>query len=73
MIKMIIKKGTTVCPSKIGHNNFHYPDVSKEYVTSMDIEVSRLYWALRDDKTPVEVISPVDYLPYKVLWIELPV
>ena len=70
---MRIKKGTVVCPSEVGHNNFHYPEMDKEYILSMDIEVSRLYWAARDGKIPVKVISPEDYLPYKVLWVELPV
>ena len=70
---MIIKKGTIVCPSKIGHYNFHYPETDKEYVLPMDIEVTILYWAVRDGKTPVKVESPVDYFQYKVLWVELPV
>ena len=70
---MIVKKGTTVYPSKIGYHNFHYPETEVSYVLTLDIEVKRLHWSVREGKTPVKVVSPEDYLPYKVLWVELPV
>ncbi len=69
---MIVKKGTVVCPSEAGHYNFYYPQIDKEYILSMDIEVVRLNWSVRDGKIPVKVISPEDYLPYKVLWLDVP-
>lgn len=70
---MIIKKGTTVYPSEIGQYSFHYPQTEDPYVLLMDIEVSRLPWAPRDNKIPVKISSPEDYLPYSVLWLEMPV
>ena len=70
---MIIKKGTTVYPSIKGEYNFHYPQIEDPYVLLMDIEVDRLHWAERDNKIPVKISSPEDYLPYSVLWLETPV
>ena len=70
---MVIKKGTTVYPSKLGYRNFHYPQNEVPYVLTLNIEVKTLHWSVREGKTPVKVVSPEDYLPYKVLWIELPV
>ena len=70
---MVIKKGTTVYPSEVGHNNFYYPHIDNPYILTMDIEVERIAWTPREEKYPVRVCSPENYLPYKVLWIELPV
>ena len=70
---MIIRKGTTVYPSERGHYNFHYPQKDRPYELSLDIEVKDLHWVRHDSLIPVEVISPKNYLPYVVLWIEEPV
>ena len=69
---MIVRKGTTVYPSVKGEYNFHYPQIEDPHVLLMDIEVNRLHWAVRCDKIPVKVCSPENYLPYSVLWIEMP-
>tara|TARA_R100000995_G_scaffold24146_1_gene10400 strand:+ start:6588 stop:6815 length:228 start_codon:yes stop_codon:yes gene_type:complete len=70
--KMKIKKDTIVYPSTMGHYNFHYPKLDEEYVLTMDIEVSHLHWAESEGLFPVKIISPVNYLPYKVLWVSVP-
>jgi len=40
----IIPKGTSVCPSEKGHNNFYYPKLNKCIIISEDVEVIRLNW-----------------------------
>ena len=70
---MTIKKGTTVYPSVKGEYNFHYPQIEMPHILTLEIQVKKLHWAVREGKTPVEVVSPENYLPYKVLWVELPV
>ena len=70
---MILRKGTTVYPSARGHYNFYYPRKTSPYILSMDIEVKDLHWVRQGNMLPVEVVSPKDYLPYVVLWIEQPV
>ena len=72
MDMITIKKGTLVYPSEIGQYNFYYPQIEKPHTLSMDIQVSKLHWAVRDNKTPVKVCSPENYIPYGVLWIEMP-
>ena len=69
---MKISKGTTVYPSDLGQYNFHYPKMDDPYTLSMDIDVKVLHWIRYDKLTPVEVISPKNYLPYAVLWIKEP-
>ena len=69
---MIVKKGTTVYPSEIGQYNFHYPQDEDPYILTLDVEVTKLHWAKRNNKTPVKVRSPENYLPYSVLWVEVP-
>jgi hypothetical protein len=39
----------------------------------MDIQVSKLHWSKRNNKTPVKVCSPENYIPYSVLWLKMPV
>lgn len=70
---MIIKKGTTVYPSVIGHYNFYYPNTNDPFILTMNIEVEKLPWKSTSKKVPVTISSPENYLQYKVLWIELPV
>ena len=41
---VIIPKGTSICPSEKGHNNFYYPKLNKCIIISEDIEVKRLHW-----------------------------
>ena len=67
-----LRKGTVVYPSEIGEYNFHYPQTQDPYILTMDIQVSKLHWAVRDNKTPVKVCSPENYIPYSVLWLETP-
>ena len=69
---MIVKKGTTVYPSEIGQYNFHYPQDKDPHILTLDVEVVKLHWAIRNNKTPVKVCSPENYLPYSVLWVEAP-
>jgi hypothetical protein len=70
---MILPKGTTVYPSERGHYNFHYPQKDNPYELSLDIQVKDLHWVRQDNMIPVEVISPKNYLPYVVLWVDQPV
>ena len=39
---MIVRKGTTVYPSVIGHYNFYYPNTNDPFILSMSIEVEKL-------------------------------
>ena len=41
---IIIPKGTRVCPSELGHNNFYYPLSNKGTILTKDLHVSRLAW-----------------------------
>jgi hypothetical protein len=43
--KTIIPKGTSVCPSELGHNNFYYPKLNKCTILTDDIEVQQLAYA----------------------------
>ena len=70
---MIIKKGTTVYPSEVGQYNFHYPLEEDPYILTLDVRVDKLHWASRNNKIAVKVCSPENYLPYSVLWLEMPV
>jgi len=71
---MIIKKGTTVYPSKLGQYNFHYPQLESPLELTMDVEGKKLSWVNHNsDLHPLEVVSPKGYLPYTVLWIKEPV
>ena len=42
--KIIIPKGTSICPSERGHNNFYYPKLNKCTILTDDIEVYQLSW-----------------------------
>jgi hypothetical protein len=68
-----LKQGTTVYPSKLGHYNFHYPDLDTKYELTIDITVKDLHWIGYDNFIATEVISPEKYLPYVVIWIKKPV
>ena len=70
---MIVRKGTTVYPSVIGHYNFYYPNINDPFILSMSIKVEKLTWKTTGKKIPVKISSPENYLQYKVLWIEQPV
>jgi hypothetical protein len=67
-----LKKGTVVYSSVVGQYNFHYPQVKDPYILTMDIKVSRLHWATQEGLSPVKIISPINYIPYKVLWVSVP-
>ena len=41
---IIIPKGTRVCPSELGHNNFYYPHSNKGSLLTKDLRVSKLAW-----------------------------
>tara|TARA_R110002110_G_scaffold24292_1_gene91219 strand:- start:754 stop:966 length:213 start_codon:yes stop_codon:yes gene_type:complete len=70
---MLLKKGTVIYPSHIGYYNFHYPDLHKKYELTIDTTVKDLPWAEYDNFIATQVVSPKDYLPYAVLWVEKPV
>jgi hypothetical protein len=70
---MNLNKGTTVCPSQLGQYNFHYPSENNFYVLDINIEVEPLPWISISGFIAVKVVSPVDYLPYKILWTRPPV
>jgi len=73
-VSMIIKKGTTVYPSKLGQYNFHYPQLESPLELTMDIEGRSLSWVSHSSELhPLEVVSPKGYLPYTVLWVRTPV
>ena len=68
-----LKQGTLVCPSKLGHYNFHYPDLDNALELARDITVKDLHWIGFDDFIATEVITPENYLPFVVIWIKKPV
>jgi hypothetical protein len=41
---VIIPKGTRICPSELGHNNFYYPLPNKGTILTKDLQVSALAW-----------------------------
>ena len=41
---IIIPKGTRICPSEQGHNNFYYPLRNKGTILTKDLKVSTLAW-----------------------------
>ena len=65
-MKTIIKKGTPVKESEVGHNNFHYP-TGLEYELTCNVEATQLHW-----------VTPANYSAYltinlannRVIWIE---
>lgn len=71
---MILKKGTTVYPSKLGQYNFHYPEVENPLQLTLNVETKQLSWVNHGSEfLPLEVVSPQGYFPYTVLWIKRPV
>jgi len=41
---IIIPKGTRVCLSERGHNNFYYPLAHKQIILAHDVEAEQLPW-----------------------------
>ena len=66
---MIISKGTVCYGSIAGMYNFYYPDLKNELILDMTIEVARMPWVKYDRFEAVRVVSPENFLPYKILWI----
>jgi len=54
---VIIPKGTSICPSEKGHNNFYYPKLNKCIIISEDIEVKRLHWIGGGDLSAYKVVG----------------
>ena len=69
---MILKKGTIWYGSELGDYNMFYPAYDQKYELTMNVEVTKLAWIGYDGYKAVQVISPADYLPVKVLWIPEP-
>jgi len=67
---MIISKGTVCYGSVAGAYNFYYPDLQNELVLDMTIEAESMPWVKYDSFRAVRVVSPENFLPYKILWIE---
>jgi len=62
---IIIPKGTRVCPSERGHNNFYYPTLNKHATLTEDIEVEQLHWIGGGSLSAYKVIGL-----RKIIWIE---
>jgi len=41
---IIIPKGTRICPSELGHNNFYYPLRKMGTILTQDLQVRTLPW-----------------------------
>ena len=67
---MIISKGTVCYGSITGEYNFYYPNLQNELVLNMTIEAAAMPWLKYDRLKAVRVISPENFLPYKILWIK---
>jgi|MDTB01.2.fsa_nt_gb hypothetical protein len=65
-MKTILKKGTLVRESEVGHNNFHYP-TDLGYELTCNVEAQKLSW-----------VAPTEYYAYlttnltnnRVIWVE---
>tara|TARA_R100000963_G_C4640613_1_gene104264 strand:- start:1780 stop:2028 length:249 start_codon:yes stop_codon:yes gene_type:complete len=68
-IKSNILPGTKCCASERGHYNFYYPDTNREFELTMKLEVEKLTWVSFKDYEAYRVISPENYLPVNVIWI----
>ena len=55
--KTIIPKGTSICPSERGHNNFYYPKLNKCTILTDDIEVRQLSWVGGGQLSAYEVVG----------------
>ena len=62
---IIISKGTHVCPSERGHNNFYYPTFNKHIILTEDIEAEQLPWIGGGNLCAYKVIGLG-----KIIWIE---
>ena len=62
---IIISKGTSVCPSELGHNNFYYPTPNKYITLAEDTEVEQLPWVGGGNLSAYKIIGQQN-----VVWIE---
>jgi len=61
----IIPKGTRVCPSELGYNNFYYPTLNKHITLTEDTEVEQLPWIGGGNLCAYKIIGQQN-----VVWIE---
>jgi len=55
----VIKKGSRINFSEIGHNGFHYPSENNTYIVTDDVEAKLLLWVTPPgDRVPVKVSLP---------------
>ena len=62
---IIISKGTLVCPSELGHNNFYYPVLNECVTLTEDIEVEELPWIGGGNLCAYKIIGQKN-----IVWIE---
>ena len=62
---IIIPKGTRVCPSELGHNNFYYPALSECVILTEDIEAEQLPWIGGGNLCAYKIIGQKN-----IVWIE---
>tara|TARA_R110000787_G_scaffold99679_6_gene204356 strand:- start:218 stop:445 length:228 start_codon:yes stop_codon:yes gene_type:complete len=62
---IIIPKGTSVCPSEKGHNNFYYPKLDKCIIISKDIKVEQLCWVGGGRLSAYQVVGHKN-----IIWVE---
>ena len=70
---MIIRPGTTCYGSQKGHYNFYYPDFDEKYETRLTLEADQLPWVKFGKYAAVQITTAENYLPLKIVWIEMPV
>jgi len=62
---VLILKGTSVCPSERGHNNFYYPKHDKCTILTEDVRANRLHWVGGGDLTAYKVAGQNN-----IIWAE---
>ena len=61
----IIPKGTSICHSEVGHNNFYYPRLNKCTILTEDVEVREMYWVGGGELTAYKVVGQKN-----IVWTE---
>ncbi len=61
----IIPKGTSICRSERGHNNFYYPTLNECTILTEDVKVQQLNWIGGGNLTAFKVIGQKN-----IIWTE---
>ena len=62
---IVIPKGTSICPSERGHNNFYYPKLNKCTILTEDVEVEQLNWVGGGNLSAYKVLGQKN-----IIWTE---